>query len=125
MAKVNTNIKYTYEDYKNLPESETERYELLEGELVMVPSPGEYHQCISGNLMFILQGFVRGRGLGVAYSAPLNVVLGEEEDRKVVQPDVIFVSRGRSHIISEDEVRGAPDLVVEIASPLSPIQLFR
>lgn len=34
-------IKFTYE---NLPESETERYELLEGELVMVPFPSFEHQ---------------------------------------------------------------------------------
>lgn len=41
MARPNPEIKFTYEDYKNLPESETKRYELLEGELIMVPSPTE------------------------------------------------------------------------------------
>lgn len=34
-----TQIKFTYQDYKNLPESETRRYELLDGELVIVPAP--------------------------------------------------------------------------------------
>lgn len=57
-------IKFTYRDYRNLPESETRRYELLEGELVMLPSPGERHQSISGNLEFILRGFVRDHNLG-------------------------------------------------------------
>jgi len=50
MTKLKTKIKFTYEDYKSLPESETKRYELLEGELVMVPSPNEYHQRISRKL---------------------------------------------------------------------------
>ena len=32
-------------------------------------------------------------------------------------PDLIFVSKARLHIITEDNVQGAPDLVVEIRSP--------
>ncbi len=117
MAELKPRIKFTYEDYKSLPESETKRYELLEGELVMVPSPTEYHQRISGNLEFILRQFVRERDLGRVYDAPLDVVLGEGEEREVVQPDIFFISKERSRIIAEEEIRGAPDLVVEIISP--------
>lgn len=111
---VNTNIKFTYADYRSIPESETRRYELLEGALVMVPSPGERHQSISGNLEFILQGFVRVSGLGRVYHAPFDVVLSNEE---VVQPDILFVSKERSHIITPENIQGAPDLVIEIISP--------
>lgn len=107
-------IKFTYQDYKNLPESETKRYELLEGELIMVPSPTTYHQRISANLEYVLQNFVRKHNLGVVYNAPCDVLLSEVD---VVQPDIFFISKERSWIIAEENVLGAPDLVIEILSP--------
>lgn len=113
MSSVNTKIKFTYKDYKSLPESETKRYELLEGELVMIPSPNTYHQRISGNLGFLLRDFVKKNKLGEIFDAPLDVHLGED----VVQPDILFVSQERSEIITEEEIHGAPDLVIEIFSP--------
>jgi Uma2 family endonuclease len=113
VTKVNTNIKFTYKDYKSLPESETKRYELIEGELIMVPSPNTYHQRISGNLVFLLRDFVKKNKLGEVFYAPLDVHLGEN----VVQPDILFVSKAHSKIITEEEILGAPDLVIEILSP--------
>jgi len=111
-------IKFTYEDYKSLPESERERFELLEGELVpMPPSPSEPHQWIAGELAFHLRRFVKERQLGRVYDAPFDVVLGEPGDERVAQPDILFVSKARRQIIQKDEIRGAPDLVVEILSP--------
>lgn len=114
MARPNPEIKFTYEDYKNLPESETKRYELLEGELVMVPSPTEPHQRVSGNLEFILRQFVKERNLGSIYHAPLDIVLSQED---VVQPDIMLISKERANIITEEAIMGAPDLVIEIISP--------
>lgn len=110
-------IKFTYEDYKSLPESETERYELLEGELVMVPSPGFEHQYASGNLFSLLHSFVRQHRLGIVLDAPFDVVLGDPGDERVVQPDILFISKARRKIIHDEEIRGAPDLIVEILSP--------
>jgi Uma2 family endonuclease len=43
-------IKFTYEDYKSLPYSERQRFELLEGELIMAPSPNTEHQEIAREL---------------------------------------------------------------------------
>ena len=114
---VKPQVKFTYEDYKSLPESETKRYELLRGELVLVPSPTEYHQRISGNLEFILRQFIRERDLGWVYYAPLDVILGEGDEREVVQPDIFFISKERAGIIAEEGIFGAPDLVIEITSP--------
>ncbi len=54
------------------------------------------------------------RGLGSAFIAPFDVVLS---DTDVVQPDLLFVSKERESVITEDNVQGAPDLVVEILSP--------
>ena len=107
-------IKFTYEDYKSLPESETKRYELLEGELVMVPSPSWFHQSISRAIFRYLDRFVEDHALGGVWYAPLDVVLSDDY---VVQPDILFISTARQSIIAKEEIRGAPDLVVEILSP--------
>jgi len=105
-------VKFTYEDYRHMPDDR--RYELMEGDLLMVPSPIEYHQRISRNLEFILWKFIQEHNLGFVYDAPFDVVLSEEN---VVQPDILFVSRERSSIITAENVKGAPDLVIEILSP--------
>jgi len=113
MASVNTKIKFTYKDYKSLPESETKRYELIEGELIMVPSPVTYHQRISRKLEFLLEDFVEKNKLGEIFYAPYDVHMGEN----VVQPDILFVSKEHSYVIVKEEIKGAPDLVIEILSP--------
>lgn len=104
--------KLTYEDYLALPDEK--RYELIEGDLYMVPAPDFYHQIVSGNIEFLLRDFVKKRNLGVVVYAPVDVVLSSED---VLQPDILFISNERRHIITEKNVTGAPDLVVEILSP--------
>lgn len=116
MTGVNTNIKFTYRDYKSLPESENRRYELIDGELTMVPAPAPYHQRVSGNLEYILREFVQNYNLGFVYHAPCDVVLSGKD---VVQPDIFFISKGRSQIITKQDIKGAPDLIIEITSPFT------
>ena len=113
MSKPQSRIRFTRSDYKNLPESEVNRYELMEGDLVMVPSPSWRHQQISLRLALHLADFVRSHRLGAVAQAPLDVVLGQD----IAQPDILFVASERLGIVSELEVCGAPDLVVEILSP--------
>jgi len=113
MTGVNTSIKFSYRDYKSLPEADTKRYELIEGELLVAPSPSTYHQRIAGNLEYILREFMESRNLGFIYHAPCDVVLSEEN---VLQPDILFIVRERSEIITEENIQGPPDLVVEILS---------
>ena len=50
MSVVNPHIRFVYEGYKSLPESMTKRYELLDGEMLMVPAPATTHQIVSRNL---------------------------------------------------------------------------
>lgn len=114
MKELKAEIKFSYEDYKNLPESETKRYELLEGDLIMVPSPGFAHQRISGNIEFLLRVFIQEHNLGILLHSPFDVILSEEN---VVQPDILFVSKNRLNIITEQNIQGSPDLVIEIFSP--------
>lgn len=46
--------------------------------------------------------------------APVDVYLGETD---TYQPDLIFISRERMHIVEPARINGAPDLVVEILFP--------
>ena len=112
MASSTPTIKFTYEDYRNAPEDK--RYELLDGDLVVTPAPGEAHQRVSRNLTILLGQSVKLTGAGHIYAAPFDVVLS---DTDVVQPDLLFVSKEREYVITEANVQGAPDLVVEILSP--------
>ncbi len=105
-------IKFTYEDYRNTPEGE--RYELLDGELIMPPAPSIGHQRIDTSLGSLLHTFVKKMGLGEVFHAPTDVVF---TDTNVVQPDILYVSNERSHVITTDNIRGAPNLIVEILSP--------
>ncbi len=109
---ISTAMKHTYADY--LKTSDDERYELLYGALVMAPAPREIHQYVLINLIIAIGAFVKKHKLGKVYSAPFDVVLSDEN---VVQPDLLFVSTARQHIITPENIQGAPDLVVEILSP--------
>ena len=105
-------VRQTYQDYCATPDDE--RYELLDGNLMMVPAPNRKHQEVLVRLTLKLGNFTKEHGLGTVYVAPFDVVLS---DTDVVQPDVLFISRAREHTITADNVRGAPDLVIEILSP--------
>ena len=106
-------VKFTYEDYRATPDDQ--RYELLDGDLVMVPAPNLKHQEVQGRLHYKLVEFILDRELGKLLLAPCDVVLSDSD---VVQPDLLFVSRDREHLLSNgNNVQGAPDLVIEILSP--------
>ena len=107
-----TRLKFTYRDYLLLPEGD--RRELIEGDFYVVPGPSIWHQTIVANLGIALRGFVKRNRLGAVLWAPTDVVLSPES---VVQPDILFISNERRDIITEANVSGAPDLVVEILSP--------
>ena len=112
MAQAKPTAKLTYEDYCKT--SDDQRWELLNGELIMAPSPSVMHQTVALNLTWLLHGFVKERGLGRVFIAPLDVILSEVN---VVQPDLLFISNARHHILTDANIQGAPDLVVEILSP--------
>ena len=109
-----TATKLTYQDYLNMDGDE--RYELIDGELILLPSPNTAHQLTSIALSSGMFMFAEDRELGLVLHAPFDVLLS---DTDVVQPDILFVSNERAHIRTPDNMRGAPDLVVEILSPSS------
>ena len=108
----NPRIKFTINDYMSTPDGK--RYQLLDGELIVAPSPITRHQTILFRLARAMHDAVNANQSGRVWVAPLDVVLSNHD---VVQPDVLFVSNRRADIVTEANVQGAPDLVVEILSP--------
>ncbi|MBP7148088.1 MAG: Uma2 family endonuclease [Acidobacteria bacterium] len=101
-----------YADYAALPD-DGQRYQLLEGELVMTPLPNAWHQDILIELGSRLRSFVLKQEQGQVYIAPLDVVL---DDHNVVQPDIFFLSNERAGVRQGGRILGAPDVCVEILS---------
>ena len=109
---VKPRIKFTVADYMTTPDDK--RYQLLDGELILAAAPNDKHQVIVMNLLVQLYQFVRLFNLGQVRVAPYDVVLSNFD---VAQPDILFVSNERAAIITDANIQGAPDLVVEILSP--------
>lgn len=105
-------IRLTYEDLCLLP-NDGKRYEIIDGELFVTPAPLTRHQLILANLLYYLTHFVKERGFGRVFPAPLDVFFSQFD---VVEPDIVYVSKERASVITEKNAQGAPDLVVEILS---------
>lgn len=106
--------KYTYNDYLLIDDEK--RYEVMKGELIMVPAPFTIHQRVSSKLNLIISKYVKEKKLGEVLYAPTDVIFAEDI---VVQPDILFISNNRREIIKEAAIIGSPDLVIEIVSPSS------
>jgi len=109
----------TVDDYRATPDEI--RYQLVEGELIMSPSPTSHHQAILWNFAQIFGRYLDKRPIGRAFFAPLDVYLS---NHNVFQPDVLFIATANLGILKKDGVHGAPDIVVEVLSP-SNAQLDR
>lgn len=112
MATQRSGTLVTYEDYRDMPEDE--RYEIIDGELIMAAAPSVVHQLIQDNIGRRLSLFVNDNELGRVLWSATDVLLSAIN---VVQPDLLFVSNARSRIMTYNVINGAPDLVVEILSP--------
>jgi len=117
MQTEKTDRLYTYEDYLKIDDDN--QYELIGGELILVPRPRPKHQKTAGRIYTKFENFLKQNAFGeVIYE--VDVYLSGE----VVSPDIIFISKDRLNIIGELNIQGAPDLVVEILSQ-STVKLDR
>ena len=114
MRPANPGVKLTYDDFVLFPEDGL-RHELIDGEHYVTPSPIRKHQSIVGNLYFLLRAYLEGRNAGRVFVAPFDVLFSLFD---VVEPDLLYISRERlADVLTTANVKGAPDLVVEVASP--------
>ena len=104
----------TWQDVQQLPD-DGHRHEAIEGDLHVTPAPSIRHQRVSQRLEQELLRLLEEPGHGIVIDAPVGVEFPSTGEG--VQPDIVFVSSARTHIIADAAIRGAPDLVVEILSP--------
>lgn len=104
----------TYGDLAEMfPEEDNVRRELIDGELIVTPSPLTRHQQVVGRIHVLLFHHAEAHG-GEALLSPLDVFFS---DRNVVEPDVLYLRPENLARMEERFVRSAPDLVVEVSSP--------
>lgn len=102
----------TYADLAAFPDDGLRR-ELIDGELIVSPSPLVRHQRLVGFLHLRLAGFVEANGGGEVFIAPMDVVLS---DRNVVEPDLFFVPSSAANIVERANIQGVPSLTIEVLS---------
>lgn len=114
MPAKETDRLWTREEVLALPD-DGNRYELVDGELLVSPGPRPLHQRAVDDLHHALSAFVRAHRLGRLYASPADLDLGSGQ---VVQPD-LFVTMRRG--FSEWTDVGIPILVIEILSPSTAV----
>lgn len=115
---------WTYDDLVRLPD-DGKRYEILDGDLVVSPSPSRDHQVILQRIVFVFRRRLFERGIAHVFFAPFDTILSPQ---RVVVPDMMVVRRERQAIVQERGVEGAPDLVLEVTSSrpaLDRVRKFR
>ena len=108
----------THEDLVSLPD-DGNRYEIINGELIVTPAPLVRHQRVVVNLTVLLALFLTQNSTGEVLVAPFDVVLGPND---VVQPDLLVIGSEQGRLKdSQNAFEGPPRLVVESLSPSSQL----
>jgi Uma2 family endonuclease len=109
-----TGVKLTYDDFVLFPDDGM-RHELIDGEHYVTPSPNRKHQKVSGNLHLLASSWLEDHPIGQLFYAPFDVVFSKFD---VVEPDLLYMSNERaSQVLTQANVQGAPEIVIEIGSP--------
>ncbi len=114
MTPTPTRYTWTYDEYARLPD-DGNRYEVIDGEVLVTPAPSTGHQFILAKLVIALSQYVEREHLGVVLpDVDLLFVEGQ-----FLRPDLLFVPNAARDGITSRGVHEAPGLVVEILSPSS------
>jgi len=106
-------VKLTYDDFVLFPD-DGRRHELIDGEHYVTPSPNMKHQRVLGSLHGLIWSWLEEHPVGKIFLSPFDVVFTQFD---VVEPDLLYMSNERAaQILTPQNVRGVPELVVEIAS---------
>ena len=112
MSAVNPRVSFA--ELQQWPDTPTSvRYELYDGEVILVATPFPRHQRVAMHVGEVLTDYERQTG-GLAFVSPIDIVFSEYD---VVEPDVTFFREERRHLIDMmAATQAVPDLVVEVLS---------
>jgi len=104
----------TADELGNLPD-DSMCHELIKGELLTMPPPGDEHGAVTMNLTGLLFNHVKLNNLGVLRAAETGFKLESNPDT-VLAPDIAFIPRDRVGRKITGYRPGPPDLAVEVMS---------
>jgi Uma2 family endonuclease len=98
-----------------LVHEDSNRYEVIEGDLYVATQPAWQHQFVCMRLGRFLDEWNAQTGKGIALPAP-GILFAEDE---AVAPDIVWISQERFQQIvrADDKLHAAPELVAEVLSP--------
>lgn len=106
---------FTVEDIEKMPESQ--RAELIDGEIYMMSSPSKTHQEVIGEMYFLIKDyFKKKKGSCKVFQAPFAVYLFND-DKNYFEPDISVICDVSK--LDEKGCHGAPDWIIEVVSPSS------
>lgn len=116
----------SYQQFLDMTEKSENRYELIDGVVYLLASPGFTHQRILGELYSLFREYLVKSDSCDSFLAPFDIDLirqnikllreETEDDINVVQPDLIILCDYMKDINEKDKYKGTPTLVVEILS---------
>ena len=104
--------QWTYSEYCRLPD-DGNRYEVLDGEVLVTPAPTPHHQKVVQRLLVSLLDYVEDRGLGWVFQ-DVDLLLAPGH---FLRPDLMVVPGAQRQGITDRGVEVPPALVVEVLSP--------
>lgn len=109
----NEKVCWTITDLEGLPDN-SNRYEIIDGELLVTRAPHLDHQDVTGNIYAELRNWSRKKQLGKAFMSP-GIIFSETD---AVIPDVIWISHEKLNQFTDESghLNTAPELIVEVLS---------
>jgi Uma2 family endonuclease len=113
MGMPDTRTRWTADMVRALPD-DGNRYEVVDGELLVTPAPTRPHQRAASEVLRLLSDYARAVGIGEALMSPADIEL---DPHGMVQPDVFVDGYVGGRPTNEWNVGAPLLLVVEILSP--------
>jgi len=110
----------TFADYLLSP-TITQRYDIIDGEMVMSAAPTWEHQDIIGNLYVALRGYFHSNPQGRVVFSPCDILI-QRDPLRTRQPDLFIFLHGRDDVGDLENLRvqsviqAAPDITIEVIS---------
>jgi Uma2 family endonuclease len=110
----------TFADYLLSP-TITQRYDIIDGEMVMSAAPTGKHQEIIGNIYVVVRASLRESQRGIVIFAPCDIVI-RRDPLRTRQPDLFIFLQGRDdvgdleNLLDQPVIEVAPDITIEIIS---------